>query len=435
MSSPMMPSDVPPPQIEANTFPPIAGLNAIAPLRMAKRHPPEEYVDRARHEIATVLYFWGYRPELWTILGFTASPVDRLSAAAPAAHPIVEVLQESPFVVRGQSLTLSERDTIARHAFMRHLATSGLPIPTLRDRPEGVSYAVVPFVPLTDPQQASGFTYSLENAIYELQAYIPGRRFVTDGASEDTHLAAAARTLAELHNASRDYAGPDHLWPDDRTPLAIARVYLTRTAEASRGAGVARSVATCLRRLARDGAHWTTEAAARLDARRDLLRLHVHGDYQPHNLVFDGDRVAAIYDFDAMHHDLRVMELAYALLAFTGLRWEDETAASISSAPTPPLLERGLDMERATTFLDAYGQIAPPQPSEADGLADAMLLALPVIFANGVAQDLVFPERATYLTPSSREARARVEWAETFPTWLDANRTALRDAWSRPAGH
>ncbi len=432
-------SDVPPPDAgsagNAGDALPLVGLRNISPLRMARIHLPEEYVDRARYEIATVLQYWGYRPELWNIIGFTAPATDRLSAAAPVAHPIVEVVMQSPMVqspvvVRCQPMSLSERDIVARHAFMRHLSERGLPVPALLSRPEGNAYAVVPVVPLTDPQQADGFSYVLENAIYDVQVYVPGRRFVTDGPSEDSYLEVAARTLAALHNASLDFQGPEHRWPRERSAPALARLYLTRIAEASHGAEVSRTLAIGLRRLARTGERWVTAAAERIERQPDLPRLHVHGDYQPHNLAFEADSVSAIYDFDAMHWDLRILELAYALLAFTGLRWEDETAASVAGT-TPPLVARGLDLERARAFLAAYESIATPWPGEAELLSDALLLVLPVIFVNGVADDLCSAEQIGRPIYSQRECRAHLEWAETFPAWVEAHRTELHDAWQR----
>jgi homoserine kinase type II len=433
MFSDSMSSFVPPPDAgnagSAETaLPPLTGLRNISPLRMAKIHLPEEYVDRARYEIATVLQYWGYRPELWTIIGFTAAATDRLSAAAPVAHPIVEVVMQPPVVVRCQSMSLSERDIVARHAFMQHLTAQGLPVPALLSRPDGSAYAVVPVVPLTDPQQADGFSYVLENAIYDVQAYIPGRRFVTDGPSEDSYLEAAAQTLAVLHAASLDFPGPVHLWPRERSAFGLAHLYLTRIAESSHGAEMPRTIATGLRRLARAGGQWVTAATERLEGHPDLPRLHVHGDYQPHNLGFEADRVSAIYDFDAMHWDWRILELAYALLAFTGLRWENETAASVAGL-TPPLVARGIDLERARAFLGAYAQSARPQPGEAELLGDALLLMLPVIFANGIAEDLLAAESTGRSIYSLRESRAHLEWAETFPAWVEAHREALRDAW------
>lgn len=169
-------------------------------------------------------------------------------------------------------------------------------------------------------------------------------------------------------------------------------------------------------------------AAARLDAQPDLPWLYSHGDYQPHNLTFTGDHVCAIYDFEAMHWDRRVLGLAYALLAFTGLRWDDDTAAGVP-APTPPLVEHGLDLEQAKAFLLAYGQVAPPRPGEADALGDALLVVLPILFANGVAEDLVFVDRDPHPVHPPRECRAHLAWAETFPAWIETYRATLRDAW------
>ncbi len=393
--------------------------------------PAEGPVNMARHELAIVLRYWGYRPEMWRIIGFTSSGGESLLAGALAAdtHPIVEVMQ-TPVVVRRQSLSLAEHHTMARHAFMRYLAARGLPVPALLERPDGSTYALVPVVPLTDPRHATGITYVIENAIYEIQAYDAGRRFVTDGPEEDIHLHAAAQTLAALHSASLDYPGARRHWPREHMLPAVSQAYLERIAEAGHGAGVSRSIASGLRRLARESARWVAAAAARLDADPDLPWLYVHGDYQPHNLAFTTDRVCAIYDFEAMHWDRRVLNLAYALLAFTGLRWDDDTAAG-TPAPTPPLAEHGLDLERARAFLAAYGQVAPPRPDEADLLGDALLVVLPILFANGVAEDLVFVDRDPHPVHPPRECRAHLVWAETFPAWIEAHRATLRDAWQR----
>ncbi len=431
MISSGFPLDIPPfiAEMEPQEAPGRYDVHNVSLLRRARRHAPIESVDMARAEMNTALLYWGYRPELWKIIGFTASAAERLYAASPVAHPIVEVMQ-TPVVVRRQFLGVSERDIIARHAFMRYLTEQGLPVPALLSRPDGSTYAMAPIVPLTDPQQASGFTYVLENVIYEAQSYIPGRRFVTDGPAEDAYLTAAAQTLAQLHRASFDYPGPAYAWPDERGALALAQVYLRRIAEASHASHLARPIATGLRRLARVGSRWTTEAAANLEAHTALPRLHVHGDYQPHNLAFEADHVCAIYDFDAMRWDWRLLELAYALFTFTGLRWEDDVALP-TPAPTPPLVARGLDADRARMFLATYGQIAPPHPGEAELLCDALLLALPVIFANAVAQDLITVEGEAQVIHAPRECREHLEWAETFPAWIAENRALLRDAWEQ----
>lgn len=403
----------------------LAGVDMAEPLTPVVEGP----VNIARHELATVLRYWGYRPEMWSIIGFTTPAADSLPAVSSAAdaHPIVEVMQ-TPVVVRRQSLSLSEHHTMARHVFMRYLTARGLPVPALLERPDGSTHALVPVVPLTDPQRATGITYVIENAIYEIQTYIAGRRFVTSGPGEDIYLHAAAQTLAALHRASLDYPGSLRHWPRERTLPDMSQAYLERIAGAGYGGDVSRSIASGLRRLARASARWVAAAAATLDAHPDLPWLYTHGDYHPHNLTFTGDRVCAIYDFEAMHWDRRVLELAYALLAFTGLRWDDDTASG-APAPTPPLVEHGLDLERAKAFLVAYGKVAPPRPGEADVLGDALLVVLPILFANGVAEDLVFVAREPHPVHPPRECRAHLAWAETFPTWIEAHRATLRDAW------
>ncbi|HLZ20525.1 MAG TPA: phosphotransferase [Ktedonobacterales bacterium] len=422
----------------------LPSLYEPVPLEMTRRHPvpllrmtdipaPEGHVDMARRELATVLQYWGYRPEMWRIDGFTGPVTEQSYTAVAVAHPIVEVMRSS-VVVRRQSLSVSERTIVARHMFMRYLAMRGLPVPALLDRPDGTTYALVPVVPLTDPQQASGFTYVIEDAIYEVQTYAHGRRFVTDGPGEDIYLEAAAETLAALHRASLDFPGPINRWPHERAMLAIAQASLTRIADSAREANISHPIAVGMRRLARESAQWIAAAEARLAAHPEIPWLHVHGDYQPHNLAFEADHVCAIYDFDATHWDRRVLELAYALLTFAGLRWGEGAALAIS-AQTPPLVEHGLDIERARAFLTAYGQSAPPQPGEADLLGDALLLMLPIVFANGVAEDIVLGDGETRLIHPPREWRAHLAWAETFPTWIEAHRATLGDAWRSAVRH
>lgn len=389
-------------------------------------------VTVARHELTTVLRYWGQRPEMWQLIGFTASATDPLAPTwlAPDAHPIVELMQ-SPVVVRRQSLNLSERDAIERHGFMRYLAERGLPVPALLERPDGSTYALAPLVPLTDPQQPRGITYVIENGIYEVQAYVTGRRYITDGPGEDMYLQAAARTLGVLHHVSLDYRAPARDVAHEHTFLAISTAYLRRLTDigqVAKAGGVPRSIATELRRLARETAPRLVAAAERLDARQDLPWLYVHGDYQPHNLAFADDRVRAIYDFETAHWDRRLLGLAYALMAFAGLRWEDDDVSGMPSA-TPPLAEHGLDLERARAFLAAYGQFAPPEPGEADALADALLVVMPIIFANGVAEDIVFAHREQRPAHPTRECLTHVAWAETFPEWIAEHGAALRAAW------
>lgn len=425
----------------------IASLSAVgyayqaSLVHLAETHAPSQQIEMAYHELATVLRYWAYHPEMWQVVGFTALADVRPYAGAAIAHPIIEVAQ-ARMVVRRQQMGFSENDVIARHAFMTYLTESGLPVPSLVARgpsagagAEGATWAVVPIVPLTDPQRATGSQFVIEQAIYELQAYVPGRRFVSDSPDEEDDLQAAARTLATMHQAAFAYAGSAYRWPREREMDALPQIYLTRIAEAGRHEKhLSRPIASGLRRLARAGERWVKTAEERLDAQPDLPRLLVQGDYQPHNLAFapaaDSDgRVVAIYDFDALHRDRRVAALAYSLLAFAGLRWEEQATAGTTS--NPPLVAQGLDLDRARAFLRAYGSVEAPRPGEADLLGDALLLALPIVFANGVAEDLVFFGEGERHTHPPRECGPHIAWAESFPEWVEAHRDILRDAWQQ----
>lgn len=434
------------PMLDETVVLPGAPQHHVSPVRLAETHTLSERVEIARHELATVLRYWAYRPEMWQVVGFTTPPDVRPYAALTVAHPIIEVTQ-ARMVVRRQQMGLSERDVIARHAFMAYLTARGVPVPSLVARGPGAgegargsTWAAVPIVPLTDPQHAAGNQFVIEHAIYEIQAYVPGRRFVTDSPDEEDDLIAAAQTLAALHQASFAYkrpGGAPHPWPRERTMAALAHAYLTRIGAAGHEGRLSRPIAAGLRRLAREGERWVKDAEQRLDAQLDLPWLLVHGDYQPHNLVFTPAadataRVMAIYDFDAMHRDRRVLELAYALLAFAGLRWEEQTASD-SAGPNPPLVAHGLDLDRARVFLAAYGAIAPPSPGEVDLLGDALLLVLPIVFANGVAEDLVFFGQVERPAHPLRECGPHIVWAESFPEWVAAHRDALRAAWQDAA--
>ena len=154
----------------------------------------------------------------------------------------------------------------------------------------------------------------------------------------------------------------------------------------------------------------------------DAPQLHIHGDYQPHHLAFAEPDVSAIYDFDAARYELRLIELAYSLLYFTGLRWDERDGL------TPPLVDDGLDILAAHRYLRAYGSEAPPAPGEAAHLADALALVFPIAFANGAAEDLVFADDFEG-APDEEDALPRLEWADAFWLWLDRSAETLAQAW------
>ena len=83
-------------------------------------------------------------------------------------------------------------------------------------------------------------------------------------------------------------------------------------------------------------------------------------------------------------------------------------------------------------YLSAYGHEAPAADGEAQLLADALTLVFPVVFANGIAEDLIFPDDFED-APDEEDILARLNWADAFWLWLDRYRDTLAQAWEAGA--
>ncbi len=352
-------------------------------------------------ETAEVLSFWGIEPGTWTDVGSIASSLGAVQ------RPVVE-LDGLRYIVRRQPVDLAEQDTRFRHAFMRYLRSSALPVPELLPRPDGRTYAII------------------SAGIYELQGWLDGTRFVTGADSgssgEGDLLEAAAETLGRLHQASANFEWSPHRWPPDRATEALGAAYIDLIHQQAASGRLTPTLAGGLERVAASSGSRLPAAAAALEQLPSPPELHIHGDYQAHNLAFSGDAVRAIYDFDAAHWARRIDELAYSLLFFSGVRWDE------SPSVTPPLVEDGLDIPLLYRFLRAYGREAPPAEGEAYLLADAITLAFPIVFSNGIAEDLIFADDFAG-EPDEEDGLARLQWADTFWLWLDRFRDTLKEAW------
>ncbi|HEX8730764.1 MAG TPA: phosphotransferase [Ktedonobacterales bacterium] len=359
--------------------------------------PEPDTLEALTAEAAPALAAWGLRAGQWRIVG--ALP----GAQGGTLRPVVEI-ERTRWVLRRQAPELTENDTRFRHAYMRHLASAGLPIPALR--------------PI-----AGGHTWALaEDAIFELQAYLPGGAYASDDPQARGRLASAAGTLGALHQASVEFAWQPHAWPEERSSAALAQSYTDLIRQAGEqagatqlGAGLLRIAEGCEERLG-------PAADALALGRPGPPQLHIHGDYQPHHLAFTGERVAAIYDLDAARWEQRVYELAYALFFFTGLRWDTETPL------TPALVDDGLDILRAHSFLSEYGREAPPAEDEAALLGSALTLVFPIAFANGAAEDIIFAGEYDGDLDED-DALARIEWGDRFWLWLDRYTATLAQTW------
>ena len=91
-----------------------------------------------------------------------------------------------------------------------------------------------------------------------------------------------------------------------------------------------------------------------------------HGDWHPGNLLFQGDQVAAVLDFDTIQIVPAVADLANGLLQFS----------LVASDPRPSHWPAHCDHRRLLHFWNGYCRVAPLSPTEIAALPDLMVETL-----------------------------------------------------------
>jgi Ser/Thr protein kinase RdoA (MazF antagonist) len=350
-------------------------------------------LDGALAEARDVLRAWGVHDTDWSLAGVLPG------LSGTVLRPVV-TLGDEQYVLRRLPDDQGDEALRFRHDFVRHLRAAQIPVPALL-------------------ATAAGHTWvPAHGGRYEAQAWLPGEPFLSASPHSGAWLAAAGETLGNLHQASADYAGRPFTMPDERSVGMIARTSVEHLAQTAERGDLTPQMAQTLHEIA-DVCRGGVEG---LNALAGAPAIHSHGDFQPHHLAFDSTRVVAVYDLDAAHLAPRVVELAYAVLTFTGLDWGDQPRW------TPPLAPDGLDVLRVRRFLGAYGTVAPPAPGEAALLVEAIGVVLPIVLANAALEDLVFPDDFGG-EPDEDDMRARLHWAASFWPWLDRYRDMLAQAW------
>jgi len=151
------------------------------------------------------------------------------------------------------------------------------------------------------------------------------------------------------------------------------------------------------------------DVAARLTALLpDLPRVVVHGGARRGSLVFTGDHVSGVLDFDSAHPDVRVLDLAVAVhdvgKVYTTLGEEDHKVA--------------LDLDRVAVLLAAY--------REGMSCTAAEVEALPLLLeAKRIKRALGRLSRARAGDQLSENDHAKIALEDSRLHWLDEHRAAL----------
>jgi Ser/Thr protein kinase RdoA (MazF antagonist) len=146
-----------------------------------------------------------------------------------------------------------------------------------------------------------------------------------------------------------------------------------------------------------------------------LPQLVIHGSYDRSSLMFRGDHLAGVTGYGYAAHDLRAVDLGYALDAFAGM-----TEAGAGGV--------GLDLERCAALMAGYGEV--------ESLPAHELAALPLVFrAQGLTGVLTgtsrFLRRHEVASQPDREVHGLVDMVEREAErvrWLETGEQELVSA-------
>jgi len=224
------------------------------------------------------------------------------------------------YLIRRYNPVIAENEIRFEHALINHLKKNGF------DLAAGVVPSKTGDTYVKQEWTIEGRVHSDLWAVYE---FIEGEgRYTwvdTNIALED--MISAAEVLADLHQAGQDFRKPkgiDRLQPRIMEFLPTFRqVY----AEYAQRAGETRFDQRFLQyhdRILRA----VDQALIPAHDRSKMPRLPIHCDYHQGNLKYQGSRVIGVFDFDWSKIDLRLFDLALALVYFCAC-WDGPAAGSL----------------------------------------------------------------------------------------------------------
>lgn len=273
------------------------------------------------------------------------------------------------FYLRRSHRAKAPAELVAQLELMRMLRLRGLPVPLAQPNSRGENHAVV------------------DGRLWTVTWAIEGQRYDDTSAA---HLYRLGQTLARYHQLTEDLDG------GQGEPGLV--VELRARAETP---GAPPAMADRARRVA--------ERLAQLTP--DLPRGLVHGGARRGSLVFRGDRVVGLLDFDSAHPDVRVMDLAVAA--------HDVGKVYTEAGSTDHKVR--LDLSRVHALLAAY--------TETRSLTQAEAAALPLLLeAKRFKRALGRLHRDQAGEPLSANDHAKIALEADRLAWLDTHRDELTRA-------
>lgn len=259
----------------------------------------------------------------------------------PASHGVVN---ETAFVETSSGRYVVRRNQRAtgwgrlelRHQLLNWLRVRGFPSPRL--------------IPARNGDNA----VEVDGRVFEVFTFIDGDEFNID---RPAHISGTGSILARYHRTVEDFP---HLPPPEApryNPGSLLGL-------------IERLMQRDIMGELAEPLHWYDRRAVHLrsvlpdEDYAALPHVLIHGDMHRDNVIFRGDAVAALIDFDQVTVDARIVDLADALVDFTvGATPPDWFPWGVYAGP--------LDPQRAALLLEGYHTIAP--------LSEAERKALPVL--------------------------------------------------------
>jgi homoserine kinase type II len=277
----------------------------------------------------------------------------------------------------------------AQHELIEHLRRHGFPAPRLMKTLKDDSIL------------------ELDGRWYEIQEFIDGMPY---DPNRPAHLEQAALTLGLYHRCVEGFGRRVFRTLGDLYAPTTARRALARLVTIWR-LDTNPLLSDLIRRLEAE----VRGLAVRLAHYGALPRLVIHGDYYADNLIFEGDRIVGVVDYDRAHLEARVAELSEALIYFASPR-----ASQMQHIVYPGFLEWG----PLSSFLESYGETCALAGDEVRAIPDFVSAIWLSWSLRRLCEGGIQPNRAF---EALQEVASLLDWAlANAEQMVDAARSAVR---------
>ncbi len=306
-----------------------------------------------------------------------------LRAVHAAAHGLVNETAFADtttgrYVVRRNQRRLGKASLELRHQLHAWLSDHDVPCPSIL------------------PSRCGETSVEVDGRIFEVATFINGEEYCP---ARPAQSASVGNVLAGYHRAVVDFPGQPILQPPRYCPSVLLGL-----TERLMHRDILGDLTTQL--------SWYDRRAAELRTRLSdvayakLPQSMIHGDVHSDNLLFRGDEVVGLIDYDQITIDARLVDMADALVAFAQGKAPDNWSPwGVYNGP--------LDLERARLLLDGYEAAGTLSSSE----RSALPLIIEVLWLQGNLRRV--------LTTAEAEPEYHIEVLEQgrwLSEWMQANR-------------